>query len=78
MGVRYCVHSFPQKGIPNRTASPITEERSQSEAVFSHLSNCSRNTGSCLAYCTMLAISDAEEQVRVLATLRLQVLTINC
>lgn len=78
MGVRFCVYSFLEKGIPNRTASPIIEHRSQSEAVFSHASNCSRNTGSCLARCTVLAISDAEEQVQVLATLRLELLTINC
>ncbi|MEG3852533.1 MULTISPECIES: hypothetical protein [unclassified Microcoleus] len=43
------MYSCPQKGIPNRTASPITEERSHSEAVFSHLSKCSRKTWYCLA-----------------------------
>ncbi|MEG4217476.1 hypothetical protein QUA28_19300 [Microcoleus sp. Pol14C4] len=65
-----CIHSHkrasqtaPLSPLPNidRNPKPL--------AVFSRLSNCSRNTGSCLAYCTMLAISDAEEQLRVLATL---------
>ncbi|MBD1887123.1 hypothetical protein [Microcoleus vaginatus] len=67
-----------KRAIAYRTASSISEQRSQSEAVFSHASKCSRNTGSCFARCTMLAVSDAEEPVRVLAALRLQGLTINC
>jgi hypothetical protein len=51
--IKDVVYSFPQKPIANRTASPITEQPTRSEPVFSHLfsplSNCSRNTGYCLA-----------------------------
>ncbi|MEG4349633.1 hypothetical protein QUA74_07810 [Microcoleus sp. LAD1_D3] len=72
-----CIHS-QKRTLANCTASPITEHRSQSEAVFSHVSNCSRKTWYCLRRCTMLAVSDTDKQVRVLADLRLQVLTINC
>ncbi|MEG3933945.1 MULTISPECIES: hypothetical protein [unclassified Microcoleus] len=71
------IHSH-KRPIAYRTASPITEHRSQSEAVFSHASKCSRKTWYCLPRCTRLAVSDAEEQVRALAGRRLQVLTINC
>lgn len=78
MGVRLCVYSFPEKGIAYRTASPISEHRSHSEAVFSHLNNCFRKTWYCLRRCTRLAVSDTDEQVRVLVALRLEVFTINC
>ncbi len=70
------IHSH-KRPIANRTASPITEQRSQSEPVFSHLSNCSRKAWFCLAV-RSLSVSDAQEQVRALAGRRLQVLTINC
>ncbi|MEG4271523.1 hypothetical protein QUA67_16515 [Microcoleus sp. M2_C5] len=72
------MYSFLQQGIAYRTASPITEHRSHSEAVFSHISNCSRKAWYCLACCTRLAVSDTDEQVRVLVALRLEVFTINC
>ncbi|WP_445249178.1 hypothetical protein [Microcoleus sp. OTE_8_concoct_300] len=41
------IHSH-KKPIANRTATPITEQPTRSEPVFSHLSNCSRKAGYCL------------------------------
>ncbi|MEG3972445.1 hypothetical protein QUA00_33220 [Microcoleus sp. T2B6] len=63
---------FDKRAIANRTASPIIEQPTRSDGVFSHLSNCSGKAGSCLARYTRLAVSDAEEQVRALAGRRLR------
>jgi hypothetical protein len=79
MGVKLCVYSFPQKAdrkphrYPHhRTANAIGTCFLPPEQLFPKsrvlLGSNARS----------LAVSDAQEQVRVLAGRRLQVLTINC
>jgi len=49
MGVKLCVNSFPQKGDRKPHRYPHYRTTIASDAVFSHLSNCSRKAWSCLA-----------------------------